>query len=163
MKSFHKALNNGIKPFMKDLGFDLKGLVFVRERKHILDFIAVQQSRDMQKSGFVFTINIAMYLKGLPPTSGTEVDIWTCHWSQRLGLLTPEHTDLWWVIQSAAELGEMAIQIFSLVQEYAIPQLDGMNTPSDFLSYWRSGQSCGLTDGQRLRFLELLEKRHGES
>ena len=104
-------------------------------------------------------MNLGVWLPTL--AGGSEKpDIWSAHWRQRIGTLMPDRADRWWDVASETEGGTVAMELNAALKDYGFPALQAVSTTSALVQLWRSGQSPGLTERQRERFLARLTNDH---
>ena len=89
---------------------------------------------------------------------------WAGHLRERIGWLTPERMDKWWDISEDTDVEALASEISGLVAEKGAPYLLQYADKDSLIALWESGRSPGLTETQRLRYLEKFsgsEKSNG--
>lgn len=148
---------NAIANSLTSSGFRKAGNLFKREFGQIIHLIGLQSSTSSTATRAKVTLNLAIWCV---PASDTDEkpSIWNAHWRERIGYLMPEHTDKWWVLDSAAASTVAAAEIAMALARFGVPALDRLVSPDALRALWLSGQSPGLTDAQRLRYLARLTR-----
>ena len=68
--------------------------------------------------------------------------------------------DTWWQLTTSTDCAALARELSVLLLARAVPYLEQYMNTGALIALWESGQSPGLTDVQRSRFLiEIKEKR----
>jgi hypothetical protein len=75
--------------------------------------------------------------------------------------LLPEQSDKWWELNGATDPQLLTQEISDLVTINAIPYINKYLEPGALPSLWELGQSPGLTQVQRGRFLSKLREKSG--
>jgi Domain of unknown function (DUF4304) len=121
--------------------------------------IQFQKSSGNTKSLLRFTVNLAVVCDALleewePPLGkATSTD---AHLRERVGMLMPTRSDKWWEITSSTDVETMVAEVSDLIAGVGAPYVMRYLGADALVGLWRSGQSPGLTETQRLRYLEKL-------
>lgn len=116
----------------------------------------VEMSRWLRDEAIVFTINLGIVCGQLlegDESSLKGVGIVDAHVRQRVGMLLPDRPDKWWTIDPKADTTSLIEEISGLIEREAAPYLDRYLNDDALVALWESGQSPGLTETQRLRYL----------
>lgn len=139
---------------LKRHGFRKKGLTFVAARDGATLLISLQSSRSSTATQLRFTINLGIVIDALADPRGGG--IWDAHWQQRLGFFMLERQDHWWVCATDDEARRAGAEVAALVAEKALPEMERLASPHALEAVWASGECTGITDRQRLDFLDAL-------
>ncbi|ONN65044.1 DUF4304 domain-containing protein [Herbaspirillum sp. VT-16-41] len=119
----------GPAPLLKSLGFRRKAHHFFRVAADATCHVSFQSSQWNSPDGSSFTLNLWTYLPALAIASG-EVPIVEPakqrigHCGTRIGHLLPRQEDYWWKISDPSEVPQIADEVRSAVEKYAIPYLE---------------------------------------
>jgi hypothetical protein len=127
----------------------------------VFHLLQLEASQDNSSDSARFTMNVAVWAPVL--ASDSKPSVADSHWNRRLGYLGPENTDLWWQANDVEMADEVARDIASRINSYAMPALDRIRSTDDLLALWRSGTSPGLTGVQADRMRRQLEARKGRA
>lgn len=142
-------------------GFKKRGTAFRNFLGGNVQIINFQKNRDSSADTIKFTVNLGVISGELLRRRDDELDIsketiWSAHLRCRIGdfLSTPQ--DLWWIITDNVDIRTIESEVRDLITSEAIPFLSRHATDADLVRIWSTGQSPGLTDGQRERNLAQL-------
>ena len=140
-------------------GFVNAGSRLLRRRGDVVQVIEPQKSKDSTSSQTILTVNLGVFSTTLAERLGkplTTPDVWDAHWRRRLGFLGPDKADRWWQIANNKDFEAVAREVLRLVVKYAVPVFDEYSSTSKLQALWESGQCPGMTEAQRIRYLETL-------
>ena len=123
--------------------------------------IEFQKSTTNSADQIRFTINLAVVCRALlnPDQSSLEkARSPEAHLRLRIGMLLPGRPDKWWEIKDGVNVAELAGEVSTLIATEAAPYVTRYLDRGELISLWRSGESPGLTETQRLRYLEQLSR-----
>ena len=123
--------------------------------------INFQKSRWNSSDSVSFTLNLSIVCGALLDSGITTIKSakeYDGHLRQRIGYLTSEAADKWWEVNKATKVVALSAEIASLVISAAVPYLERYVRTEDLAALWETGQSPGLTEVQRLRYLAQLKK-----
>ena len=149
------ALSEDLKPY----GFFKKGTVFRFIRNENCGIVQFQKSTTTTEDRLRFTVNFGVVcgaLINVKTDQLKEVRVIDAHIQDRLGMFLPGHPDQWWEITSETDSSRLADEVNKLVVFSAVPYILGLLDTEAIVSLWQSGRSPGLTEGQRLRYLNRL-------
>ena len=155
MKEIVIHVANALEPH----GFKAKGSSFYRDSKDLISIINIQKSDKSSEFRLVITVNLGIYIKSIADNPNMPPDIWSCQWQERIGFLLPEKRDVWWEINSFADASNVAETLKRAIIDHGLPEIESKASVAKMLEYWRSGESAGLTEGQRVRYVQLLESK----
>jgi hypothetical protein len=152
---------DALKSLLKPLGYRKTATLFVRDLGGVLHLVEMQNSRDSTAVQAVFTVNVGIYVPRLVPADVRDArkpSVPSAHWRLRLGALSPEGQDLWWRPTDMSEAADVAGDIVKRLQFFALPVLDSFTNLKALTALWKSGRSPGLTERQRIEFLDELSR-----
>jgi hypothetical protein len=149
-----KYIGDVLADYLVLIGFKRKAVLFSRPIEDVVHLIQLQGSSGNAVGAAKYTINVAVWVNSLAPKERASVS--GSHWSQRLGFLCPEHSDLWWGAASEKSMRQTALDIVDRVENYAIPALAALPNARSLLALWRSGVSPGLTKLQADRYSKAV-------
>jgi hypothetical protein len=138
---------------LKQEGFHKSGILFSRALPEITHLIGFQKSNTSSAYSIKITVNLATWL---PALSKGKPNIWDAHWRERIGHLSPQQTDLWWVIDSPECAQRVGEEIANLIQRWGLPAINELTTQGSLIKLWSSGSSPGITDLMRRQYLSRL-------
>lgn len=144
---------------LTDVGFSGSGPVFRIVKDGNCGLIQFQRSQTNTAERLLFTVNVGIVCGSLfegPTGKLKKARITDAHVCQRLGRFLPESHDKWWEITSRTEIGYLTAELSDLIAAKAVPYILSLTNTTAIVSLWRSGQSPGLTERQRLRLLSRL-------
>lgn len=126
-----------------------------------VSIVEFQKSRDSLADAVKFTVNLGVISGELLRRWDGELDIsketvWSAHLRSRIGDFLSPPQDLWWIIADGADTRTIEAEVCDLITSEALPFLSQHSTDADLVRLWRTGQSPGLTEGQRERNLAQL-------
>jgi hypothetical protein len=133
-KLIAEVLTLGPAPVLKSLGFRKQGRHFFRHTEAVTCHLDVQADRWNEPSCTSFTVNLWSYLPAIAAANGESViaeplrQALHRHCGIRIGGLLPDRTDFWWRINSPEEVPQVATDLTSTIERYAIPYLNGVCT-----------------------------------
>ncbi len=119
----------GPAPLLKSLGFRKKGHHFFRASKDATCHVRFQSSQWNSPDRSSFTLNLWTYLPALAIANGEVIIVEPAkqifaHCGTRIGHLLPQQEDYWWQISDPSEVPQIADEVRSAVEKYAIPYLE---------------------------------------
>lgn len=151
---------------LRAYGFSRSGSTFYLRKAGNWGVINFQKSKDSSVDNIVFTVNLGIastrllaFFSHIRPDM--KPSVWDCHWRERLGYLLPEHSDIWWTINSTTPVDELGQEIQGYVVNLGVPELEKYISDEALRDLWLSGRAPGLTDFQRLMYVSVLLKALG--
>jgi hypothetical protein len=143
---------------LKPRGYVKSGSTFRLRNSNTVSIIALQSSTSSTSSLARVTVNLAVHVPALEDSQRRKrhPSVWSAHWRQRIGHLMPEKNDTWWVVHSANEGRQVAEEIARCVEQFGLPAVTQLSTLAALQQLWQSGRGPGLTEGQRVRYLQQL-------
>lgn len=144
-----------------ELGFKRSGSRLRRIERGNSALIEFQKSGKSDRSHILFTVNVAVVIgslleEGAPPL--TRAGAIYGHYVRRIGDLLPENRERWWSVTGSTDAAGLGEEVAKAVQDYAVPQLETYIDTAALKALWDGGSSPGLTDVQRRRYLDRLER-----
>jgi hypothetical protein len=147
--------------FLEASGFTEKNRkMFTKESADVIHLFQLQKSDRSTALAVVLTLNVGIICKPLAAKMGDEsekMDVWDCHWRKRIGWLMPCSDDYWWKVSDPQDAEKVGKEIVEAIRCCAFPVLNELCSTEKLVALWKSGQSPGLTDSQRLEYLRFLE------
>jgi hypothetical protein len=158
LKSSFKNMVHTVATRLSVHGFAQRGLALQKAAGSNVSLIEFQLSDKTSDERVVFTVNLGIICgelsNGATAQKGSVVD---AHLRQRLGLLLPDGSDMWWEISAQTNVIALANELSSMIEQHALPYLDKYSDPRSLIALWESGKSPGLTLVQRTRYLDRLK------
>ncbi len=126
--------------------------IFTKDLGDVMHLFQLQKSDSSTESMLVVTLNIGIICKSLAvkmKETPEEMDVWDCHWRERIGNLMPCKMDYWWNVGSAADAAIAGDAMVDAIQSYAFPVLRGLASKENLIALWKSETSPGITEFQR--------------
>jgi hypothetical protein len=155
-KSILLATSDKVKP----LGFKKRGMRMYRAQRGNLNIIEFQRSLSNDAHKLRFTVNIGVISTRLARLYEINLAMASCadaHLRDRIGNFLPEPTDKWWQIQDDSQTVQVVGDISELLTDKVVPYLDDHSSDETLVALWENGQSPGLTDLERRRYLNELK------
>ena len=144
------------------LGFRRRGSLLRAVSQGNAGLVEFQKSTKSSADHILFTVNLAVVCGALlePEQSSLEkVRSPEAHLRQRVGMLMPGRPDKWWEIRNGVDVGALADEVSTLIATDAAPYVARYLDPGELIALWETGQSPGLTETQRVRYLEKLKSK----
>ena len=131
-KRIDSIVRERLAPLLKKNGFKKKARNFYREYPDRVEVINVQASQWNEGNEGKFTINVGVYFPEIskiieaPPFRG-EPKEYDCTVRERIGLLTPENKDHWWLLDGSVNDLEVSEDVANQVEEICLPWLSKMS------------------------------------
>lgn len=159
------ALLRTIEAELRTKGFSRKNQVFYIKKDGNWALIEFQKSQKSDSQKVIFTVNLGI-------ASGRLQEFFTgrsenfpfvdrCQWRQRIGFLTQNQEDKWWIVDSEASVESTSAEVLQLILDIAIPEIERLTTDEELRNLWISQRSPGLTQIQRLMNLSVLLQQLG--
>lgn len=145
---------------LSELGFKKSGNTFRQVFDASVALIEFQKSRSNTGEILSFTINLAVVCGPLLDSDGVTLQKARAidgHLRQRIGILLPDRQDKWWEIDAATDANVLATEVANTISDIAVPYLLRYVDPHDLMALWETGQAPGLTEGARVRDLQMLK------
>lgn len=150
----------GLAGRLRESGFARRGPVLRILKEGNCGIIQFQRSSMSSRERILFTINVGIVCGSLldEPADLEKSRAIDAHISLRLGEFLPGCPDKWWEVTPQTETEPLTAELSELLLTKAVPYVLSLLSSSAIISLWQSGQSPGLTDGERLRLLSRLTK-----
>jgi hypothetical protein len=141
-------------------GFIRSRLALRKRTERSTALIAFQSSTGSTKERLLFTVNLGILFHALlDGPLQQNPSVWDAHLRLRLGNLLPERSDKWWELTPGTDALALGANLTDAIEHQGVPYLEQFLVPEAMIALWETGVSPGLTDVQRLRFLERLKAR----
>jgi Domain of unknown function (DUF4304) len=139
---------------LKPLGFHRRAPHFFRRSNDLFHCVHFQASQWGSRSSGSFTINLYVTCESLYhhwTGSALPSNPATACWpiQERLGMLRPEHQDLWWDINADSDVPRVAGEILELLPRFALPFFESYPASCALLERLQKGAALpGMTAAQ---------------
>jgi len=143
---------------LRNAGYVRRGSSLRKAANGNVAIVEFQKSSKNKADEILFTINLGVVNGRLLEAgkSSKGVGIVDAHIRQRIGMLLPGRPDKWWTIEPKTDANSLTGEISTLIERKAVPYLDRYLNDKLLVALWVSGQSPGLTETQRLKYLTKL-------
>jgi hypothetical protein len=157
---FKRIILAEMHTYLKAAGFRKKGAVFAAEQNDTVLFIQLQNSLKSTRDFLVVTVNLGIFSRVVAEKMRNthEPNILEAHWRERIGHFTSNGSDKWWDIQNEKEARSCGAEITNILVNRVFPRMRSLASAANLKSLWLTGESPGLTDYERKRFVEALEE-----
>jgi Domain of unknown function (DUF4304) len=139
--------------------FKKTGNIFTYSNGDLTYFIRLQSSQSSTQEMIKVTVNIEIASSIISKLDDTGIPLkHQRHYFRRIGQYLPGNQDKWWVIDNTNHANKYADEITEIINNAVFPSLDSLNTTGDLANLWRHNGYIGLTDKERKRYLELLDR-----
>jgi len=148
-----------------EVGFRRKGSSFYLREGSNWGIVNFQKSGKSSADVILFTVNVGtasgalLNFSGLRASEVPRID--QCHWRKRLGFFFSDPSDTWWRIDTMTSPSAVGEEIVDALLKLALPEMKTYMSDASLMELWTSGDSPGLTDVERLRYLSVLLKLKG--
>jgi len=123
----------GAAPLLKSLGFRKMARHFFRVSADATCHLSFQSSQWNSPDSSRFTLNLWTYLPALAIAGGDVLIVEPAkqrggHCGTRIGHLLPLQEDYWWKISAPSDVPQIAEEVRSAIEKYAIPYLEKAST-----------------------------------
>lgn len=159
----YELIQNDTAKLLRPLGFKRKGPIIFTRTHDNFGVLHFQSSSASSKTEIVFTLNIGVIIGKLegpreynhllkhPSTIHAQI-------RERIGHLLPQKEDTWWKVSGAVDVPKLSKDVSRCVLEKAVPFVQHYMKIQNVVSAWEQGRSRGLTEGQRVVYLDRLHK-----
>jgi hypothetical protein len=131
-KAIDGIVTESLAPLLKKNGFKKTARNFYRAHEDRIDVINVQASQWNHGNEGQFTVNVGVYYPSIaeiinaPPIKGMPKE-YDCTIRERVGSLTAENKDTWWLVDSNTDRSRTASDLATKVDTLCLPWLDKMS------------------------------------
>lgn len=168
-------LKTEVTPFLKDLSFKKRQLIYSCDYDGLSWLVDIQKSRWNDPEEAQFTVNCGVYIHGVLSvyanmSEPAKPKIEHCSCSARVGMLTPEKKDIWWKLTSGDSNsvdGSIAHDLRSKIENVILPFLNKFKSPKDVSHFLSSdlgdeySQVAPATKAQRLAYSAIIHSKLG--
>lgn len=144
---------------LRSVGYARRGSSLRKQLDGNVAVIEFQKSSKSSADAILFTINLGVicgHLIEAENLSPKKVGVIDAHIRQRIGMLLPDRPDKWWTIEQKTDARSLVGEVSRLIKMEAAPYLDRYLDDNAIVALWESGQSPGLTETQRVKYLTKL-------
>ncbi|MGJ4883321.1 DUF4304 domain-containing protein [Bradyrhizobium sp. HKCCYLRH1065] len=151
LEDWKKIIAASVAELLEKRGFRKNGLRFSADRGDAKLLVEFQSSQMSNKTRLLITINLSIRLGKLDrdpsifPGDG--------HWRKRIGEFMDKPSDYWWTCRNSEDAVQAGKRIAMLLETAALPEMEHLASAESLAALWASGQSPGLTQMQRNRYL----------
>jgi hypothetical protein len=145
---------------LRPAGFRRQVKSFTAERDETVLLVQLQGSERSTASDAALTVNLGVFSRALQAHGErglSSIAGYTCHWWQRIGFVSPDHSDRWWRVHGPVSAVEAGAEIAALLKLYGLPALERLSSTDRLRAHWRDGGDGGVNRTMRDRFLAVLE------
>jgi hypothetical protein len=160
-----KELLSSMAARLGEAGFHRKGNSFYLREGNNWGIVNFQKSTKSTANLILFTVNVGtasgklLDFAGLRTAEVPRID--QCHWRKRLGFFSQDPSDTWWRIDMLTSPSAVAKEIVDALLKQALPVMKVYMLDASLVELWTSGDSPGLTEMERLKYLAILLKLEG--
>jgi hypothetical protein len=171
-----EVIASALVPLLRAGGYRKEKRTFRRASPDCIQVVNVQASAWGTRTSQKFTVNLGVFfpkaqavLEGYSPVRLSQAGPTEsqCHVRQRLGMLMPEHDDVWWSIEAGRDSSRVSKAVGEAMTAFGVPWLEAMSNfdvarreveswPVQALGF---DVAAGDIQRARQRFRELLETR----
>jgi arabinogalactan endo-1,4-beta-galactosidase len=145
---------------LKPGNFKRKGNIFTRSNGDITYYISLQSSQSSTADILKVTMNIEISSAVISELDDISIPLHDQrHYFRRIGTYMENMSDKWWTIDNVHSAEKTANEIIFVITQKVIPHLETITSTQDLEAIWNGDGYIGITDGQRKRYLSLLQKR----
>lgn len=154
-----KSVLDAVATVLKEVGFVRAGANMRHITQDCAAIVQFQRSVSSTIDSIRFTVNLgvvcgALYSDGKAKLK--KAKLIDAHLVRRIGDFLPSSPDKWWVLDRGSDVETVTREILSILVDVAIPFIVEHASNAALIDLWRSGNSPGLTEGQRKRYLDEL-------
>jgi Domain of unknown function (DUF4304) len=166
-QSGYKQVQDESAKLLRPFGFKRKGSILFKRERDIFGVLQFQSGPSSTKTEISFTINFGVIIANLE-NEYRHNQIAKYPASVHLHVHRRVGQDTWWSITNETDVPTFNKYFSDLVLSDVLPFVEKYMNIENVLGMWEDGQSIGLTEVQRLRYLgklrQLLEKgKNGRS
>ncbi len=161
-----KKIVDGVAIALKPARFVKRRMAFRHSVGGNTAIIEFQRSQPSSRDSIRFTLNAGVIsgrlLEDWRPDASKAGSV-DAQLRRRLGGFLPGAQDKWWTVEASTDPEMIVGEIAGVLTKSVAPFLLDYISDEALKSLWESGQSPGLTEGQRLRYLAELEAAEGKA
>ena len=149
-----------LRSALKVEGFSGSSTLFQRLSSDVVHLVQLQRSRYPAPATMKVRVNLAVWVNALAPVRAGRPDPPDepgAHWRDGLGSLMQPRRDHWWSFSDVVEAQHAGKEATVLLLSAAMPVFRSLPNAFAVRDLWRTGASPGITEFQRLKYLERLE------
>jgi len=149
-----------VRSALRAEGFSGSSSLFQRPSNDVVHLVQLQRSRYPAPATMKVTVNLAVWVNVLAPARAGHLDPPNepgAYWRERIGFLMQPRRDHWWSFSDVVESQKAGTEASVLLITAAMPVFQSLPNALAVRDLWRTGASPGITEFQRLKYLERLE------
>jgi hypothetical protein len=151
LEDWKKIIAASVAELLKKHGFRKNGLRFSADRGDAKLLVEFQSSQMSDKTQLLLTLNLTIRLGQLD--RDPSISPGDGHWRKRIGSFMEKPGDYWWACRNDEDAIQAGKRIAMLLETAALPEMEHLASAEALAALWVSGQSPGLTQIQRDRYL----------
>ncbi len=159
-KAYKKNVVDKLSDVLKSRGFKRKGNWYHLSNGDLTYYIGVQSSLSSTADLLKITVNIEIASSIISKLDDTSMPIeYQRHYVSRIGDYLESGQDKWWIVSDINLAEIVANEIAEIIISKVIPHFDTLKSTEDLAALWRGVGHMGVTEGQRRKYLNLLDNR----
>jgi hypothetical protein len=153
----YKQVQDETATLLRPFDFKRKGSILFKREGDVFGVLQFQSGPSSTKSEISFTINFGVIIASLESEYRYN-QIVKYPSSVHLHVRRRVGQDTWWSVTNETDVPAFNKYFRDLVISDAVPFVEKYMNIEDVLSMWEDGQSIGLTEGERLKYLGKLKR-----
>ena len=159
-KEYKKIILDRLHERLKPRGFKKSGTNFIKVTADMTYFINVHSSRESTARTLKTTLNLEIASLTIAKNEDDLLPIkHRRHWTERIGFFLDKPFDKWWTVESAEDAEKACGEIIEIMETKVLIEFDQLRTTTDLVNLWRNDKCPGLTEKQRLKYLQLVDSK----
>lgn len=159
-KDWFRQIEKTVYSFLKPHGYRKKGATYSASNGDLTYVLNLQKSRDSTQDFLKITVNVGIMSGRLSVLLGhahRAVDVSLCHWRRRIGGFLDQPDDKWWFVEDFDQADRAAKEVIGLIGSRVFVAFRGLMSTAQLVELWAQGESPGITDFSRQRYLDELK------
>lgn len=157
-KEYKKIILDKLHERLKPRGFKKSGANFTKTTDDMTYFLNLQSSRDSTATTLKTSVNLEIASLTIAKLEDDILPMkYRRHWTERIGFFLDKPFDKWWIIDNQEEAEEASKEIVDIVENKVLVEFDRLRTTVDLINLWKDDKCPGLTEKQRLKYLQLTD------
>jgi hypothetical protein len=158
-KDFKKLILDRLSIVLKQQHYKKKGNNFSYSNGDLTYFIELQSSNSSITDILKITVNTEIASSVISKFDDTSLPIeHQRHYTRRIGSYFIDEPDKWWTLDSLSSAETAANEIVDIINDKIIPHFKELQSTKDLATLWETGSYKGVTEGQRNKYLSLIDK-----
>jgi hypothetical protein len=157
-KEYKKIILDKIHERLKPRGFKKSGGNFTKTTGDMTYFVNIQSSRESTAETLKTTVNLEIASMTIAKIEDDLLPIkYRRHWTERIGFFLDRPSDKWWTVFNEEEAEKASKEIVDIIEKKVLVEFERLKTTTDLVNLWKNDKCPGLTDKQRLKYLQLMD------